>query len=231
MASNGVLNNLNPEPGFPVAPGTVVQIYGSELGVTGSGALVNGQLSTTLNGVSATIDGIAAPLYYVSSGQINAQLPTELATGQQYELVVKVNGFYSNPVTVTTTTAQPGLASLPDGTVIAQDTSYNLITDKNPAHAGQVILLYATGMGATNPAVATGAVAPGPPLPLAKVTPTPQVSIGNANAKVLFAGLSPGSVGLYQIDVQIPDGTVGGNVPLVVTQGGVASNTVTLPVQ
>jgi len=231
LSANGVLNNLDPEPGSPVAPGTVVQIYGSELGVTGSGSLVNGQLVTTLNGVSATIDGIAVPLYYVSSGQINAQLPTELEAGQQYELVVKVNGLYSNPVMVTTTAAQPGLASFADGTVIAQDTSYNLITADHPAHAGEVIILYATGMGATNPAVATGAVAPGPPQPLAKVTVTPQVSIGNLNAKVLFAGLSPGSVGLYQMDVQIPDGTVAGNVPLVVTQGGVASNTVTVPVQ
>jgi uncharacterized protein (TIGR03437 family) len=59
----------------------------------------------------------------------------------------------------------------------------------------------------------------------------PQVSIGGTNAKVLFAGLSPGSVGLYQIDVQIPTGVSTGNVPLVVTQAGVASNTVTVPVQ
>jgi uncharacterized protein (TIGR03437 family) len=48
---------------------------------------------------------------------------------------------------------------------------------------------------------------------------------------VLFAGLSPGSVGLYQMDVQIPAGVASGSVPLVVTQGGAASNTVTLPVQ
>jgi len=233
LSPNGVLNNLDPVVGSPVAPGTVVQIYGSALntvGVVGSGLLVNGQLVTTLNGVSVTIGGIAAPLYYVSSGQINAQLPTELLAGQQYETVVNVNGFYSNPVTITTTAEQPGLASFPDGTVIAQDTSYNLITADHPAHAGDVIILYATGMGATNPAVATGAVAPGPPQ-LANVTVAPQVSIGNANAQVLFAGLSPGSVGLYQMDVQIPTGTVAGNVPLVVTQGGVVSNTVTVPVQ
>jgi len=231
LTPNGVLNNLDPVVGSPVAPGTVVQIYGSALAtMTGSGSLVNGQLVTTLNGVSVSIGGIAAPLYYVSGGQINAQLPTELQAGQQYEALVNVNGFYSNPVTITTTAAQPGLASFSDGTVIAQDTTYNLITTDNPAHAGEVIILYATGMGPTNPAVATGAVAPGPPQ-LANVTVAPQVSIGNANAKLLFAGLSPGSVGLYQMDVQIPAGVASGSVPLVVTQGGAASNTVTLPVQ
>lgn len=233
LSPNGVLNNLDPVVGSPLAPGTVVQIYGSALstaGMVGSGSLVDGQLVTTLNGVSVTIGGIAAPLYYVSSGQINAQLPTELQAGQQYEALVNVNGFYSNPVTITTTAEQPGLASFPDGTVIAQDTSYNLITTDHPAHAGDVIILYATGMGATNPAVATGAVAPGPPQ-LANVTVAPQVSIGNANAQVLFAGLSPGSVGLYQMDVQIPDGVASGNLSLVVTQGGIVSNTVTVPVQ
>ncbi len=233
LNANGVLNNLNPQPGSPVAPGTVVQIYGTAFttaGTTGSGSLVNGQLVTTLNGVSVSVGGVPAPLYYVSSGQINAQLPLELQAGQQYQMLVNVNGFYSNPVTISTTAAQPGLASFADGTVIAQDTSYNLITADNPAHAGEVIILYATGMGATNPAVATGAVAPGPPQ-LANLTVTPQVAIGNANAKILFAGLSPGSVGLYQMDVQIPDGVASGSLPLVVTQGGVASNSVTVPVE
>jgi uncharacterized protein (TIGR03437 family) len=232
VSANAVLNNLNPQPGSPVAPGTIVQIYGSALstgGQAGSGSVVNGQLLTILNGVSVSVGGIAAPLFYGSSGQINAQIPNELQAGQQYELLVNVNGLYSNPVTINTTAAQPGLASFPDGTVIAQDASYNLITADNPARAGGVIILYATGMGATNPAVATGATAPSSPF--AQVAVAPRVSIGGANAKVLFAGLSPGSVGLYQIDVEIPAGAGTGNVPLVMTQGGVASNTVTVPVE
>jgi uncharacterized protein (TIGR03437 family) len=232
LNANAVLNNLNPQPGSPVAPGTIVQIYGSALstaGTVGTGSVVNGLLSTTLNGVSVSVGGIAAPLFYGSSGQINAQIPNELQAGQQYELLVNVNGFYSNPVTITTTAAQPGLASFADGTVIAQDTNYNLITADNPAHAGEVIILYATGMGATNPPVATGT--PAPSSPPAQVAIAPQVSIGGTNAQVLFAGLSPGSVGLYQIDVEIPAGAGTGNVPLVMTQNGVASNTVSLPVE
>jgi uncharacterized protein (TIGR03437 family) len=94
---------------------------------------------------------------------------------------------------------------------------------------GEVIVLYATGMGATNPPVPTGSVAPSGQL--ANVTIAPQVKIGGNNAQVLFAGLSPGSVGLYQIDVMIPAGTPAGTVPLVVTQNGVASNTVMVPVR
>jgi len=229
LGANAVLNNLNPQLGSPLAPGTVVQIYGTSLGTTNSGTVVNGQLSTTLSGVSVSVGGIAAPLYYASNGQINAQLPNELEPGQQYELLAEVNGLYSNPVTINIVAAQPGLASLPDGTVIAQDANYNLITAGNPAHAGDVIILYATGMGPTNPPVATGAVAPSSTL--AQVVIAPLVSIGGKNAQVQFAGLSPGSVGLYQIDVVIPTGAGTGDVPLVVTQGGVASNTVNVPLQ
>ncbi len=232
LNAGAVLNNLNPQVGAPLAPGTIVQIYGASLGsVTDAGAVVNGQLQTTLNGVSVSVNGIAAPLFYASGGQINVQLPSEIEAGQQYQVLVNVNGLYSNPLTITTAAVGPGLAGFPDGTVIAQDLGYKLITAAHPAHAGDVIILYATGMGPTNPAVATGAVAPSPPMPLAQVTVASQVTVGGANAKVVFAGLSPGSVGLYQIDVVIPAGAGTGNLPLVVTQGGVASNTVTVPVQ
>jgi uncharacterized protein (TIGR03437 family) len=229
LTANAVLNNLNAQPGAPLAPGTIVQIYGSSLGSTGAGGLSNGQLQTTVNGTSVTIGGIAAPLFFTSSGQINAQIPAELQPNQQYQVITSVNGFYSNPLTISTTAAEPGLASYNDGTVIAQDTSYNLISLANPAHAGETIILYATGMGATNPPVATGMVAPGSQL--ANVTITPQVTVGGTNAQVLFAGLSPGSVGLYQLDVVIPAGTASGNVPIVVSQNGAASNTVMVPVQ
>ncbi len=232
LNANAVLNNLNPQVGAALAPGTIVQIYGASLGsMTVGGAVVNGQLQTSLNGVSVTVNGIAAPLFYTSSGQINAQIPSELEGGQQYQVLVSVNGLYSNPLTMNTSAVGPGLASFPDGAVIAQDLGYNLITADHPAHAGDVIILYATGMGPTNPAVATGAVAPSPPMPLAQVTVAPKVSIGGANAQVVFAGLSPGSVGLYQIDVVIPAGAGTGSLPLVVMQSGVASNTVMVPVQ
>ncbi len=232
LNTNSVLNNLNPQVGAPLAPGTIVQIYGASLGtVTGGGAVVNGQLQTSLNGVSVSVNGIAAPLFYASSGQINAQLPSELEGGQQYQVLVNVNGLYSNPLTINTTAVQPGLASFPDGTVIAQDLGYNLITADHPAQAGEVIILYATGLGPSNPPVATGAVAPSPPMPLAQVTVAPVVTVGGANAQVVYAGLSPGSVGLYQIDVVVPASAGTGNLPLGVMQGGVASNTVTVPVQ
>jgi uncharacterized protein (TIGR03437 family) len=229
LNTGAVLNNLNPQVGALLAPGTIVQIYGSSLGVTGAGAVVNGQLQTSLNGVSVTMNGIPAPLYFVSNGQINAQIPSELAAGQQFQVQAKVNGLYTNPIVINTTAVAPGLASFADGTVIAQDTNYQLITADHPAHAGEVIILYATGMGATNPPVATGAVTSGTDLVHAAITP--KVTVGTADAQVLFAGLSPGSVGLYQIDVVIPSGAGTGNVPLVITQSGVASNTVTVPVE
>jgi uncharacterized protein (TIGR03437 family) len=228
--TGGVVNNLNAQSGAPVAPGAIVQIYGSEFGTAITpGTITDGHLSTTLGGVSVAIGGTDAPLYYSSTGQINAQVPVELSANQQYQVVVKVNGLYSNPETINTAAAQPGLAVLADNSVIAQDVNYNLITANHPAHAGDVIILYLTGMGATNPLVPSGV--PAPSSPLAQAVIQPQVTIDGSPAQVLFAGLSPGSVGLYQIDVKIPAGARTGDLPLVVKQGSVASNTAILGVR
>jgi uncharacterized protein (TIGR03437 family) len=208
----------------------VVQIYGSQFGTaTATGAITNGQLTEALGGVSVSIGGLDAPLYYSSSGQINALVPTELAANQQYEVIAKVNGVYSAPELINTVPAQPGIAVYGDGSAIAQDAKFNLITANHPAHAGDTIILYLTGMGATTPAVASGA--PAPSSPLAQVAIQPQVTVDGAQAQVEFAGLTPGAVGLYQVDVRIPAAARTGNLAVIVTQGSASSNTATVPVQ
>jgi len=228
--AGGVLNTLNAQPGAPVAPGAVIQIYGSQFGTaTGTGTVTNARLSTTLNGVSVSIGGLDAPLYYSSPGQINAQVPLELAGNQPYQVIINVNGVYSNPEVINTVPAQPGIAVYADGSAIAQDRAFNLITAKHPAHPGDSMILYLTGMGATTPAVLTGAAAPSSPL--AQVAVQPQVTIDGAPAQVLFAGLTPGAVGLYQVDVRIPSAARTGDLPIVVMQGSASSNTATVPVQ
>jgi uncharacterized protein (TIGR03437 family) len=92
-------------------------------------------------------------------------------------------------------------------------------------------VVYATGLGATNPSVATGTVSPGGQgLAVAVVQPT--ATVGGLPAVVHFAGLTPGFVGLYQVNVQIPAGvTVGSDVPVVITQNGIASNSVKIAVR
>ena len=230
VATNGVINSFVASKGLPVAPGAVVQIYGSALANgTAFGTIANGRLSTAVAGTSVKIGGLDAPIAYASPTQINVQVPAELQANRQYQVIVNTGGVYSKPEPINTIAAQPVLAAFADGKIIAQDVSFNLINAQNPAHAGDVITLYLTGMGATTPSVATGTLAPGSPLVTTAVPP--QVSIDTASADILFSGLTPGGVGLYQINVRIPAGIRTGDLQLVVSQNGIASNTAVVPVR
>ena len=102
-------------------------------------------------------------------------------------------------------------------------------SDSRPAKPGEYLSIYCTGLGATtNPPVLGG---PSPSNPLASTSVTPVVTIGGVPATVIFSGLAPGFVGLNQVNVQVPDGVMPGDaVPLVLTQGGVVSNTATIAV-
>jgi uncharacterized protein (TIGR03437 family) len=230
IATGGVLNNLSPQVGAPLAPGSVAQMFGSALGTgTASGTVTNGRLSTTVAGLSVKIGGLDAPIFYTSAGQVNLQIPSELQPNRQYQVVVNNNGVYSKPEPINITAVQPGIATFPDGKVIAQDVNYSLINAQNPAHAGDVITLYLTGMGVTNPPVPTGMQAPSSPLAVTAVQP--QVTIDGVAAPVLFSGLTPSGVGLYQINVRIPPVNRTGDLQLVVSQSGVASNAATVTVR
>jgi uncharacterized protein (TIGR03437 family) len=126
----------------------------------------------------------------------------------------------------------PGVAAFPDGSVIAQDSNFALVNAASPAHPGESIVIYLVGMGATNPAIASGKDAPGlnPGDTLASATVQPVVNVGNQTAKILFAGLTPGAIGLYQINFTVPSTVSAGSQSLTVSQGSVNANTTTLPV-
>ena len=99
-----------------------------------------------------------------------------------------------------------------------------------PARIGGFVSIYSTGLGATQPAVASGERAP--TSPLATVITQPTVTIGGQSATVTFAGLAPGFAGVYQVNVQVPTGvTLGDAVAVVLTQGGFRSNTATIAVR
>jgi uncharacterized protein (TIGR03437 family) len=230
IATNGVINSFIASRGLPIAPGAVVQIFGSGLASGPAfGTVVNGRLSTAVAGTSVKIGGLDAPIAYASPTQINVQVPSELQANHQYQVIVNTNGVYSKPEPINTIVAQPVLAAFADGRIIAQDVSYRLINAQNPAHAGDVITLYLTGMGATTPTVASGMLAPTSPLSTTVVQP--QVSIDTAAAEITFSGLTPGGVGLYQINIRIPAGIRTGDLQLVVSQSGIASNTAIVPVR
>ncbi len=176
-----------------------------------------------------------APLVYVGPNQINFQIPPGISPGEAIPAQLTRPDGTTLLTTVNITAAAPGIFTvLQNGqgqaAVLNQDNSPNLGT--NPAKRGSVIQIFATGAGETDPPLLPGEPAPasGDPLVLTQVQPT--VTIGGLPARVLFSGLAPGFVGLWQINAEVPqDVAPGPAVPLSIIAGGVASNTVTIAVQ
>ena len=118
-------------------------------------------------------------------------------------MVVNNNGVLSDPVEVTVLPAHPGIFTL-DGTtgVILHAATFDPVTASNPAAPGEMVVVYATGLGPVAPAPLTGAPASASPLSLTSIPPV--VTMGGIVAKVLFSGLAPGFVGLYQVNTTVP---------------------------
>ena len=239
---NGVLNNFSYTVGGALAPGTLVAAFGSGLSNSGTPAQTTPPWPTQVQNTEVLLGGFLVPLYYVSTGQLDAQLPGPIRANQQYPAVGVVNGQLTLPVTLTITPNAPGV--LWDTTdqsanckiaeicsLIAQNASQNyaLVSSSNPAHPGDVLVIYLLGMGATNPSVASGQVSPGPDTGLAQVATQPVVKVGGQTANVAFAGLAPGFVGLYQVDFTVPT-VPAGTQNVTVTQGNAAANITTLAV-
>ena len=222
---NGTINNYY--AAAALSPGLIAQVYGAGL-ASGVGQPNSLPLPGVFQGTSVMIGSQLAPLYYVSSGQINVELPAELTTGQQV-ILVNANGAFTLPDLLDINPLQPGTAAYTDGSnnAIAQHADFSYVTAVHPAKLGEVVIIYLAGMGATNPAVPSGQGAPTTE-PLARVVNLPVVTVDGQMAAVSFAGLAPGFVGLYQIDFQVPVNARTGSLPLVVSQSGVAGNTTNL---
>ena len=233
LAPNGILNNLNPLVGGALAPGTVARAFGSGL-TTSQNPVSPGTtpLPTQFQNTQLIVGGFVAPLYFLSSAQLNVEIPAELAALQQYPAVGVVNNALSLPVQITVVPAAPGVAAYMDGSVEAEHSDFSLIDSNSPAHPGESIVIYLVGMGPTNPAVKSGAAAPGlnPGDTLAAATVQPVVKVNNQTAQIQFAGLTPGAIGLYQINFVVPTTASAGSLSLTVSQGGTNANTTTLPV-
>jgi uncharacterized protein (TIGR03437 family) len=224
---DGIVDAFRNNVGDPQAPGSVIQIFGSNLAATTTTA-AGAPLPLSLAGASVSIGGLAAPLFYASPGQINAQVPFELAAGNQYDVQVNVNGALSATASIALVNAAPAIAALPSGEAIAQHADYSPVSEAAPAQAGEYIILYLSGLGLTDVPVASGAASPANPLahPVSPVV----LTINGNPAVIAFTGLTPAAVGLYQINFQLPDGVPGAMATIVVSQAGAVSNSVTLPV-
>ena len=219
-----------------VSPGEVIAILGTNLGPTTPADLeldANGNVTEELSGTLVFFDGIAAPLLYTSSNQVNAVVPYSVVATTT-KMVVQYGGLQSLPVAIPVVLATPALFAasgmgIGQATILNQDGSSN--SSLNPAAAGSVVVLYATGLGQTTPHDQDGAVATAIlPLPQASIT----VLIGGIPAQVLYAGAAPYMVaGIFQINVQIPpNAPPGSNIPVLIEAGGaVSAGGVTLAVQ
>jgi uncharacterized protein (TIGR03437 family) len=195
------------------APGEVLSIFGTGLAAaTQSASSV--PLPTSLAGTTVTIDGVTAPLYAASAGQLNVQIPYQTAVNSAANLVVQSNGqtaSYSFNVSATA----PAIFVNQTGAPVPN-------TSGNP---GSTITLFITGAGAVSPSVTTGA-APAAGTAVANL-PKPvsavSVTVGGLNATVEFVGIPAGLVGVLQINYQIPAGVKPGVQPVVVTVGTASS--------
>jgi uncharacterized protein (TIGR03437 family) len=212
-----------------LAPGSIAALFGNDLAAAAV-SFTNVPLPVSLGDVTqVTLGSIAAPLFFVSGTQINLQIPFEAAPSN-VTFSVSRGSQTSIPRTVTIVPASPGIFTVGQAGQGAIVNARSVLVDhKAPAIPGETVQVFCTGLGATTPAVATGAAAPSAPMATANLPVT--ATIGGLPAKVTFAGLAPGFVSLYQVNIQIPaDVAAGDSVPLVLRQNGVSSNTVTLAV-
>ncbi len=224
---NGVVNGASFAPGAPVAPGSIISLFGTNLGDTASATDL--PLATVLGGTCITINDIGMPLFYVSPTQVNAQLPPNTAAGRVTLTARNRNsGRVGNAFTLTVTPSAPGIFLATDNmnrqvAAIFHASNNTLVTQDNQAFRDEVLTMYVTGLGATTPTVAAGVGAPASPP--AVTTVAPQVCIGKHPDGTLhkyipnFGGLAPGFVGLYQINFTVPGDRVQNlQAPVVVTQ-------------
>ncbi|MGB7762688.1 MAG: IPT/TIG domain-containing protein [Bryobacteraceae bacterium] len=218
-----------------VAPGTWVEIYGSNLASTTrqwTTADFNGiNAPTSIDGVQVTIGGQEAFVDYVSPGQVNAQLPSNIGQGS-FQLTVTSAGVTSAPVNVTVNATRPGLLASPsfdiggnqyvvaqaaDGTYILPAGSIAGINSR-PARPNETIVIYGIGFGTVTPATPAGQIVSGS----TQLTAPLQVWFGSSPAQLSYAGLAPGYVGLYQFNIVVPAVADSDLVPLTFSLGGVA---------
>ena len=215
----------------PVAPGSLATLFGN-FDVTAPAQAGSLPLPKNLAGVSVQFGSVAAPLLYVSSSQVNLQVPWEVSQPMPGTLTISANGVNATAV-VSLSPFAPGIFSLNaagNGQGALLDSSYRLLDASHPAIGGSTIMqIYCTGLGPVTNVPPSGAAAPSSPL--AETTSLPTVTIGGVPAPVFFAGLAPGLMGVYQVNVLVPPvAPAGNNVPVRLSIGGATSNTVTLAI-
>ncbi|MBI2688703.1 MAG: SBBP repeat-containing protein [Acidobacteria bacterium] len=216
---DGITNAASFQPGLPF-PGGLASMFVHDLDISGTVQAVGAPLPLDLAGVSIIVNGVPAPILSVSnlgirgtngSQQINFQVPFEVYVGRRASVELRYQGVSSFGMPVA---APPGIFAQPDGSGAIQHASdYNLVTPQNPAAPGEVIIVYVTGLGLVRPAVSTGSAATTPAPIVGYCYMLPTVNVG----AVLYAGLTPGFPGLYQMNVRLSSNIPSGNAQVYIT--------------
>ncbi len=216
-------------PGDTVAQGDIMVVKGEQLSFSPFAAGQAPPLATTVGGASVLVNGSPVPMFYSSSGQLAFEMPFETPQGTALVQVKRDDGQTSNTVSINVAAHAPRLLA-----AVNQDGSVNLPDGSHPAKAGDVLTIYAIGLGPTSPAVATGAPAPSSE-PLARVPDELLVNFGGSVVGPLvtpaFAGMTPTYSGLYQINVVVPDNTPTGIVDLSAGFPDARSNSLKIAIQ
>jgi uncharacterized protein (TIGR03437 family) len=206
----------------------LISVFGSNLSpisATGDSSSV----SSGLAGSCLTVNGTSIPMLNASTSQITAQLPFQLSG--KAELILRTTGGTSDAIHMMILPAAPsvflsGVAGPVTGIpTIFRSANGELVTPSNPIHPSDRITIYLTGMGQTAPEVPAGIAAPSAPFSFAVLQPA--VTLGGVNLTVEFAGLTPGTIGVYQINAAVPPKglPVGFEIPLAIGQGGMTNTT------
>ncbi|MGI8741950.1 MAG: BACON domain-containing protein [Bryobacteraceae bacterium] len=228
-APPSVMSVVNSSSGVPgaVSPGEIITIFGANIGpATPAGLQLTpqGTVSTNVGNTVVLFDGFQAPLTYVSSGQINAIVPYDIAGRVSTNVVVQRNGQSSTSLQLQVVDTAPGIFSLSmggngQGAILNSNGTVNGAA--NPAAKGSVIVIYATGEGVLTPQPPTGSVtsATGPTFP--KPVSNVAVTIGGQPAQLLYSGEAPGLVsGVLQVNAVVPQNIGSGSQTVALTVGG-----------
>ncbi|MBC8164533.1 MAG: S8 family serine peptidase [Bryobacteraceae bacterium] len=217
ISLSGVVDAASQQGGRGFAPGSYITIYGTAL-TQPTRTFNTPYLPLSLSNVSVSFDvrsrnlSLPGRIAFLSSTQINVQVPWELQGADSAQIKVSYGDFSSSLISIPIANQSPSLFEYPIQT-----------------RRSDVISLYANGLGPVDNQPASGEPSPSGPLATTRTAPT--VTVGGRSAEVLFSGLAPGFVGLYQINLRIPADAPSGAQPVVISAGGVSSKPANIQIE
>ena len=204
-SADSTVNAADNRPRY-LAPNALATVYGANLSyqirAVAPADIVGGYLPLTLGGVRVVLAGLMVHLLYVSPTQINFLIPNNLLPGD-HDFYIDREGLSGPRIKIHVSAAAPACFQLDASGIIATHADGSVVTAESPAHADEVVVLWATGLARTNPEQRPGALATG----LGPVISPLNIYVNGVllePERTLYAGAAPGFAGLYQINVRLP---------------------------